>query len=85
MRPADIFDTALQHPVQVMTGNTVRTVVDVAEPMGDIVTLYLTAGWHMLVAAIDADTQAKVGNTLDVIFDLDKTHLFDVVTEKAIY
>ena len=53
--------------------------------MGDIVTLYLTVGQHQLVATIDAKTAAKDGNALDVIFDLDKTHLFDPQTEKAIY
>ena len=51
--------------------------------MGDIVTLYLTAGKHSLVATIDAETQAKDGNTLDVVFDLAKTHLFDSQTEQG--
>ncbi len=53
--------------------------------MGDIVTLYLTAGPHSLVATIDAETQAKDGQTLDIVLDLAKTHLFDAQTEQAIY
>jgi multiple sugar transport system ATP-binding protein len=85
IRPADIFDKNLTNPIQATPQNTVRTVVDVSEPMGDIVTLYLTAGKHSLVATIDAETQAKDGNTLDVVFDLAKTHLFDAQTEQAIY
>ncbi|MBV9849814.1 MAG: glycerol-3-phosphate ABC transporter ATP-binding protein, partial [Armatimonadetes bacterium] len=55
------------------------------EPMGDIVTLYLTAGAHQIVATIDAETGARDGEALDVVLDLDKTHLFDADTEQAIY
>ena len=67
-----------------LAGNTVRTLVDVSEPMGDIITLYLTCGVHSLVATIDAETVAKDGEALDVVLDLSKTHLFDPDTEQAI-
>lgn len=85
VRPPDIFDKNLKNPIDATPANTVRTQVDVSEPMGDIVTLYLTAGTHQIVATIDAETQAKDGQALDVAFDLDKTHLFDAETEQAIY
>ena len=85
VRPADIFDKALTNPVVALPGNTIRTIVDVSEPMGDIITLYLTAGTQSLVATIDAETQAKDGQTLDIVLDLAKTHLFDAETEQAIY
>lgn len=85
VRPADIFDKNLKNPIEATPVNTVRTQVDVSEPMGDIVTLYLTAGTHSIVAAIDAETAAKDGQTLDVVFDLARTHLFDSQTEQAIY
>jgi multiple sugar transport system ATP-binding protein len=75
----------LMNLVTSTSGNTVRTMVDVSEPMGDIITLYLTAGVHSLVAAIDAETQAKDGQALDIVLDLAKTHLFDTETEQAIY
>jgi multiple sugar transport system ATP-binding protein len=85
VRPADIFDKNLKNPIDSSPQNTVRTTVDVSEPMGDIVTLYLTAGTHQIVAAIDAETQAKDGQALDIVFDLARTHLFDAATEQAIY
>ena len=85
VRPPDIFDHSLRNPVEAAAGNTIRTQVDVMEPMGDIVTLYLTAGTHQLVATIDAETGAKDGGALDVVLDLAKTHLFDPQTEQAIY
>ncbi len=85
VRPTDIFGKNLPGPATAHSGSTVRTTVDVSEPMGDIVTLYLTAGVHSLVATIDAETSARDGQALDVIFDMDKTHLFDAETEQAIY
>ena len=84
VRPSDIFDKNLRNPVDAATGNTVRTLVDVSEPMGDIITLYLTCGTHSLVATIDAETGAKDGEALDVVLDLAKTHLFDPETEEAL-
>ena len=85
VRPADIFDKSLHNPVAAQPENTVRTQVDVTEPMGDIVTLYLTAGVHSLVATVNAETRAKDGTVLDIVLDLDKAHLFDPKTEKAIH
>ena len=85
VRPADIFDKGLKNPIEASLGNTLRTSVDVSEPMGDIITLYLTCGVHSLVATIDAETKAKDGEALDVVVDVDKTHLFDPDTEQAIY
>ena len=84
VRPSDIFDKSLKNPIAATPGNTVRTMVDVSEPMGDIVTLYLAAGKRSLVATIDSETQAKDGHTLDVVFDLAKIHLFDALTERAL-
>jgi len=85
VRPSDIFDTSLKNPIEGSDGNILRTTVDVSEPMGDIITLYLTCGVHSLVATIDAETKAKDGEALDVLLDLAKTHLFDPQTEQAIY
>ncbi len=85
IRPADMFDASLKNPIEAAPGSTIRTLVDVSEPMGDIVTLYLTAGPHSLVATIDSETQAKDGQALDIVLDLARTHLFDAQTEAAIY
>ncbi len=85
VRPPDLFDKGLKNPIEATAGNTIRTTVEVLEPMGDIMTLYLTCGPHNLVATIDAETQAKDGEALDVVVDLNKTHLFDPDTEQAIY
>lgn len=85
IRPTDIFDKNLTNSVQSTEANTVRTQVDVSEPMGDVVILYLTVGQHQIVASIDADTKAEYGKQLDAVFDLEKSHLFDADTEVAVY
>jgi len=85
VRPEDMFDKALSTLVKPGQENTIKAIVDVIEPMGPIVTMYLTIAKHSLVATIDAETKAKEGQELEVVLDMEKTHLFDKETEEAIY
>lgn len=85
IRPEDIFDKSLGSIVQPTSDNTVKAFVDVIEPMGPIVTMYLTCGNHSLVASIDAETRAREGQELEVVFDMSKSHVFDKDTETAVY
>lgn len=84
IRPADIFDKNLHIPVEPSVKNTIRTQVDVSEPMGDIITFYLTIGNVQIVATIDSESKAKDGQALDIVLDTAKIHLFDKDTERAI-
>jgi len=82
LRPEDIADRAL-------TGDanpawTVRALVDVHEPLGSDVILYLTAGSQSIVARVDAHSQAKMGQTIDAVFNMRKMHLFNATTQEAI-
>ncbi|MCE5314343.1 MAG: sn-glycerol-3-phosphate ABC transporter ATP-binding protein UgpC [Armatimonadota bacterium] len=85
IRPEDIFDKNLTNLVQATSDNVAKATVEVIEPMGSIVTLYLSCGTHSMVASIDAETHAKELQEVDLIFDMAKTHLFDKDTELAIY
>lgn len=85
VRPEDIFDKNLTNLVQATPDNTVKATVEVIEPMGSTVTLYLQSGKHSMLATIDAETSAKEGSDIDLIFDMAKTHMFEKETEKAIY
>ena len=85
IRPEHIHDRALTGLVQANEGNTVAVDVDVIEPLGSDVEMYLKAGDAALVAEIDSATTAKVGDRIDVIFDMDESHLFDKETELALY
>ena len=85
VRPEDIFDKAISQLVPPTEENTIKALVDVIEPMGAIVTMYLTTGKHSLVATIDAETKAEEAADTEFVFDMEKTHLFDKETEEAIY
>ena len=85
IRPEHIHDKSLAGLIRPTEGNTILADVDVIEPLGSDVEMYLTAGEHALVAEIDSATTAKTGDRIAVIFDMDESHLFDKDTEQAIY
>lgn len=85
VRPEDIFDKNLKIPIEATPENTVQALVDVMEPMGSIITAYLTVGEHSLVATLDADTKARELQSIDLVLDMDRTHVFDKETEAALY
>jgi multiple sugar transport system ATP-binding protein len=84
LRPEDIHDKALTPPNVTDTHNVARFKVDVIEPMGANAIIYLTTGQHTLLADVDAETQAKEGQSLDVVLDANAAHVFDKETEQAI-
>ena len=83
VRPDDIYDRSLNPGVPVAE-NTATVTVDVTEPMGSTVYAYLTAGSHSLIADFQAESNAKDGQPLEVVFDMAKTHLFDPDTQLAL-
>jgi multiple sugar transport system ATP-binding protein len=85
IRPEDIYDRSLPGLVKPGTGNTITVDVDVIEPLGNDVEMHLKAGDVSLIAKIDSATEAKVGDRIEVVLDMGKTHLFDKETEQALY
>ena len=82
IRPEDIFNPAFVPPgIHVAA---VETKVDVTELMGNEIFLYLLAGSDNIVARVDPRTDFRIGDKVQVSFNLDKCHLFDPETEKAI-
>jgi len=84
VRPEGIHDRALAGGLGSGDGSGATVMVDVTEPMGSSVYAYLTAGKHSLIADLDAETRARDGQPLEVVFEMDKTHLFDPETEAAL-
>ncbi len=82
IRPEDIADRALTNGSQ--PAWTIKAAVDVHEPLGSDVILYLTAGSQTLVARVDARTEAKMGQSIEVVFNMRKMHLFNPETQEAI-
>jgi multiple sugar transport system ATP-binding protein len=82
IRPEDIHNPAFVTPGKHTA--TVECKVEVTELMGNEINLYLVAGPDSIVARVDPRTDYKIGDKVQVLFDVDKTHIFDPDTEKAI-
>jgi multiple sugar transport system ATP-binding protein len=82
IRPEDIHDRAF-HTIS-DSAAVIRANVDVHEPLGSDVILYLTVGDHDIVARVDARTKARMGQTAEVILDMRKMHVFNADTHEAI-
>ncbi len=82
IRPEDIhapdFLPDLNH------GHSIDTEVDVIEPMGNEIFLYVKAAGAELAARVDPRQTAKVGGTLPLVLDMDKAHFFDAETEEVL-
>jgi len=82
LRPEDIADRSLVSEAN--PAWTIRAGVDVHEPLGSDVILYLTVGPHSIVARVDAHSVAKMGQQIEVVFNMRKMHLFDPQTQGAL-
>ncbi len=82
IRPEDIADRALTNGAS--PSQTIQATVDVHEPLGSDVILYLTTGPHSIVARVEARSQAKMGQSIEVVMGMKKMHLFNPDTQEAI-
>ena len=82
IRPEDVHDRAFHKGSE--NGAVIRANVDVHEPLGSDIILYLTAGDHSVVARVDARSQARMGQTAEVVLDMNKIHIFDADTHDAV-
>ena len=62
----------------------VQGVVDIVEPVGHEAIVHLRLGDELLVAAFDSHSMPKVGETIDVVIEIDAMHLFDASTEERL-
>jgi multiple sugar transport system ATP-binding protein len=67
-------------------GETARVqgVVDLVEPIGHQAIVHVRLGEDVLVAAFDAHNMPKIGETIDLVVELDALHLFDAGTENRL-
>ena len=65
-------------------GNIIRTVCDVVETMGSHNYIYLIAGRHTFIALVEGYNKPVSGESLEVVFDMERVHFFDPLTEKTI-
>jgi multiple sugar transport system ATP-binding protein len=82
IRPEDVHNPAFVAPG--IHAAPIEAKVDVTELMGNEINLYLLNGQDNIVARVDPRTDFRMGDKVQVAFDMDKIHLFDPDTEKAI-
>jgi multiple sugar transport system ATP-binding protein len=82
VRPEDIHDREFTPPG--IRAEPLTAEVDVTELMGNEIFVYLLTGKKQFIARVDPRTEARVGKELDVVVNMDNTHLFDRETEQAI-
>jgi multiple sugar transport system ATP-binding protein len=52
--------------------------------MGNEIFLYLVSGKNTFVGRVDPRSKLRVGQQVQVAFDMDSIHIFDAATEQAI-
>ena len=65
--------------------NPYRVKVEVAELLGHEYYIHTTFGAGDLVAKIPLVKEIKIGEDLDILVNVKKSHIFDPITEKRIY
>ena len=58
--------------------------IDVVELLGHELHIYVNSGSQTFVATIDIRIHAQVGDTIDLVVNMDNMHLFDNDTEERI-
>lgn len=82
VRPEDFHDK--QFYSAEAKDNTIKAKIEVIEPLGDDVLFYLVSGQHQMIAKLDSRTHRKVGDEMEVVLDMPKSHIFDTDSEKTI-
>jgi len=82
IRPEDIYDD--EAFVSSHADSSINVKVDVSEPMGAEVYLYIGYGEQMLTARVAPTTKSRAGDSLKVALDMNHAHLFDTESEAAI-
>ncbi|HWO94822.1 MAG TPA: sn-glycerol-3-phosphate ABC transporter ATP-binding protein UgpC [Bacillus sp. (in: firmicutes)] len=82
VRPEDFHDEPVF--IEASQGTKVTIKVDVAELMGAETMLYSQINGQDFVARVDARTEVKPGQQMDLALDMNKAHFFDAETEKRI-
>ncbi len=82
IRPEDVHNPKFLPPN--IHAETLSCKVDVIELMGNEIFLYLLSGQNSFVARVDPRTSFRVGDEVQVAFNMDNFHIFDTDTEMAV-
>ncbi len=82
LRPEDIH---LAESAQDLTQKSpMSATIEVVEPMGSEIFLYLNTGSNSLVARVNARTEPAVGKRQACVVDMSKSHFFSAQTEESL-
>ncbi|HNR35092.1 MAG TPA: sn-glycerol-3-phosphate ABC transporter ATP-binding protein UgpC [Candidatus Hydrogenedentes bacterium] len=81
IRPEDVRENITQTPVP---GSSITANVEVVEPMGSEIYLYIGIGGKSLTARIKSNIEPEVNKPYVIDVLMDKVHYFDAATEKTI-
>jgi multiple sugar transport system ATP-binding protein len=82
IRPEDMYEPKYAPP-EVVQNARIRARVDVTEPLGAEIYLYLLVGDHSLIARVDPRTRVDIGDEVELVLDMSKMHIFDRQTQEA--
>lgn len=82
IRPEDIHDEPVF--IEASQGTKIHVKIDVSELTGAETMLYSSIEGQDFVARVDSRSDIKPGQSIDLAFDLNKAHFFDVSTESRI-
>jgi len=82
IRPEDIHEAHFNPRTNEVS--RIKALVEVVEPMGNELFVYLTTGLNTLIARLEPDHMPLTGSTIEVVLDMRKAHFFDKDTEEAI-
>lgn len=82
VRPEDIHDEILF--IDSSPETKIQATIEVAELMGAESVLYSSLKEQEFVARIDSRTDISAGDTIDLAFDMNKVHFFDIESELRI-
>ena len=82
IRPEDLYDKLFI--TDAPTDCIVNSTVELVEPLGAEVYLYLKAGPQALIARVGPHDRPSMGQDIDLVFDMGKAHFFDPQSGVAI-
>ncbi len=81
-RPSDLIEENISKE---KAGKLIKAKVEVIEPLGSEIFLYLKAGDDNFVARVPHQYKTELGAEVGFVVDLEKAHLFDIETEEVIF
>lgn len=82
IRPENVYDKLFA--TDAGSDNTVRVCCDVVEAMGNANHIFLKTKKNNFIAIVDAHDRPKIGELIEVVFDMAHCHFFDKDTDLTI-